>query len=168
MKRLLSITVLLASCGGEEIPREPEAYWDPTLESLYYEFVSDAEEYGVVIPDQYTVVSATNGDPTEEYPQYVSGWPLGVCVEVKSEYFDPEDVMEMHKREDWKEVIINFDALSYEDIKVVAYHEFGHCFLGKDHAKNPLDIMYPYFTSEVYKNWDKTLERFFLNEELDQ
>ncbi|RLG45241.1 MAG: hypothetical protein DRN81_02355 [Thermoproteota archaeon] len=148
--RLILLALLFSSCGNViYVYEEPDYQWDELLDHYYWMLVDEAEEYGMEVPPQETVrvaqILPDEGQTT-----------AGFC----GEHTNGDKV--------WKAVTIYSKVIPMPEnilTKKLVYHEFGHCFLGKGHAKRVDDIMYMFYDSQMVVNFDDALDRFFKNEE---
>ena len=89
------------------------------------------------------------------------GYPLGrcSCTWIKSHGHDKCDI------------ILNQRIKNSDIVKLITFHELGHCILKKKHVCDRLSIMNPYIKFEAseynkyYENWNSLSKNLFLENE---
>jgi len=154
---LISI-IFLVSCGGEI--SKPGHYWNPELEEYYWMFVDDANYYGATPLPKETVQVMDFADAYTKYPGVEQGKDtLGTCLFGKAGKFIL--ATKPIQQEEWREILIKITSLPEQKLKLLMYHEFGHCFLNLEHVDNKNHIMYPYLNDNPLLDWEHSLETFF-------
>ena len=164
-----------STCGADEPvkdqicvpPKIPKRDWHPLLQEYYNDFIEDAKTYdrGVFPASTVPVMDVVDTIKSDERI-------IGVCVPYRAVYSQPF-CKKYGKQPKFKKLMIVREALEWLEwgprgevyLRSLIYHEFGHCFLGKEHTNHPFDIMYPKQQWLGGTMFDDALERFFTDTE---
>lgn len=134
MKNLLILTlILLGSCG--ELPKEIDWVDGFTNELLEEQIRAFEDDFGVTIDYEVVFVEYFSVDSDAK----------GVCIE--------------SARGTKRVEILEYFADKANLLKVLAYHEFGHCSLDLDHYKKDRDIMNPKVSTYMLYDFDFYIQK---------
>ncbi len=154
----LLLTVIVSSYAQNSNYELPESITtsnvlktDGLIQPHLDEFLKQCKKYNIDFSDKlFNLKEIAIVDTLKVSP---SGGTLGMLVRNK-------------EREVEKIIFSKITLLDNEILRVVAFHEFGHYFLGYKHTcKDCNSIMAEVNTSyfDIVKEWDKQVEQLFMN-----
>jgi hypothetical protein len=116
---------------AEQQPQQPVQI-DPRLDAVVNEFLEDCSRYDVrdLCDQQLQMMQSVTALPDADMPKNAKGeTPMGIC------FYN-------HNAQNPVKVVLRESLLQAPNaLKWVAYHEFGHCILGKGHTKSRDDLI---------------------------
>lgn len=134
MKYLIWLILLNVACGKSsnsvEYGTNPPEINDSTVRRFVDEFIEVAEQHGIHLNVNYIskieFVDKINNNTA--LLGYCSGTARSQIIQLKK--------------------VTNIRIL-----KVLVFHELGHCMLGESHSSDVHDIMYEFITEAPFVNW---------------